>query len=112
MGRKQRRRREAKELERAGAVERPWLGAADLVRMAVNMGISVEQFERHTRSLQAKGFMEVRQRFDAARGETLTQLDDRAFFRRVGELHQVDAARGVAPAAERREGARPRPERS
>ncbi len=80
MGRKQRRRWEAQELERAAAVERPWLGAADLARMAANMGISVEQFERHTRSLQAKGFMEVRQRFDAARGETLTQFDDHAFF--------------------------------
>jgi len=110
MGRKQRRRREAKELERACAVERPWLGAADLARMAANMGISVEQFEQHTRSLQAKGFMEVRQRFDAARGETLTQLDDRAFFRRVWELHQVDTTRGVAPTVNRREEMWPRPE--
>jgi len=59
-------------LERACAVERSWLSEADLARMATNMEISVEQFERHMRSLQAKGFMEVCQRFDAARGETLT----------------------------------------
>jgi len=58
--------------------------------MAANMGISVEQFERHTRSLQTKGFMEVRRRFDTARGETLTQLDDRAFFRRIQELSTLD----------------------
>jgi len=58
--------------------------------MAADMGISVEQFERHTCSLQTKGFMEVHRRFDAARGETLTQLDDRAFFRRIQELSTVD----------------------
>jgi len=37
-------------------------------------------------SLQAKGFMEVRRRVDLTRGETLTQLDDRAFFRRIRDL--------------------------
>ncbi len=112
MGRKQRRRREAKELEWAWSVERPWLGAADLARMAANLGMTPAEFERHMHSLQAKGFMEVRRRFDAARGETLTQLDDRAFFRRVWDLHQGDTTRGVAPTVNRREEMWPRPERS
>jgi len=86
MGRKQRRRREEKELDRATVAARPWLGAGDIARMAANMGITPAEFERHMCSLQAKGFMEVRRRVDLTRGETLTQLDDRAFFRRIRDL--------------------------
>ncbi len=39
MGRKQRRRREEKELDRATVAARPWLGAGDIARMAANMAV-------------------------------------------------------------------------
>jgi len=94
MGRKQRRQREEQELERAAVAECPWLSAGDIARMAADVRITLAEFERCLRSLQAKGLMEVRRRVDLARGETLTQIDDRAFFRRIRELREIDVASG------------------